>query len=116
MSFCRKFNGRKLEESFTVEVLDGKKVIGQLLIDASNGIWPQGEWVPTTEIGPAWYEIRPDKKKKEGQVTGEVQITYSYTGETANTIQTNEKAKRDGMRDGQEYLERGEFQNAADSF
>jgi hypothetical protein len=68
-----------------VDVLDGKKAIGSVVIDAGN-VWPEGEWVPTNPIGPKWYEVRSSKRKGEGAVTAEVQLTYHYVGESASAL------------------------------
>ena len=82
-----KFNGHKLEETFTVEVMEGKKnVIGQVVVDCSQGIWPNGEWIPTEAgVDSGWMDLQAAGKKSKFEGSrGQVGITYMYAGESAH--------------------------------
>ena len=70
-----------------MEVMEGKKnVIGQVVVDCSQGIWPNGEWIPT-EAGfdSGWMDLQAAGKKSKFEGSrGQVGITYMYAGESAH--------------------------------
>lgn len=57
-----------------------KKVIGVVNIDASQGIWPNGEWIPTEPIEDDFDLQAPGKKGKYDGPMGNVTVSYLYGG------------------------------------
>ncbi len=77
-----------LEETFTIEVMKGKKkVIGVVTIDAGEGIWPTGEWVPTEPIEDDFELQFPGKNKKYEGTMGTVTVSYLYAGASENALE-----------------------------
>ena len=61
-----------------------KKIIGKVNVDAGQGVWPNGEWIPTEPIEDE-YELKgPQKKSKFEGSPGKVSLSYSYSGSGAN--------------------------------
>lgn len=76
-----------MTETFTIEVLKGKKkVIGKLNINAGEGIWPNGEWVPTEPIEDDYDLQAPGKKAKFDGAPGIVTLNFSYGGSSTNAV------------------------------
>ena len=70
-----------------MEVMEGKKnVIGQVVVDCSQGIWPNGEWIPTEPgVDSGWMDLQAAGKKSKFEGSrGQVGITYMYAGESAH--------------------------------
>ena len=64
-----------------------KKVIGVVNIDASQGIWPNGEWVPTEPIEDDFELKAPGKKAKFDGAMGSVAVSYQYGGASENALE-----------------------------
>ena len=70
-----------MAETFTVDVMKGKKkVIGMVNIDASQGVWPMGEWIPTEPIEDDFELVQAGKKAKFEGSPGSITVSYAYAG------------------------------------
>lgn len=63
-----------------------KKLVGKVNVDAGQGVWPQGEWVPTEPIEDALEIMGKEKSSKFAGATGIVAVSYYYGGASETSL------------------------------